>query len=181
MKQSSLTILRNYFTAVIPYCDKQKGLNLLHSLGYNCKELNAETCLKATVEYRDQFLKPFQKIADAAVNSPKFQAHKKLAGGETVQLDKATKDGSMSSKDQTQAAYDFIKLFSDTINGYLNQGAANNNAEAARLQAEAELQNAKNSGASIEGQSNTGLIIAIVVCVCVLILGGVAIAVFKKN
>jgi hypothetical protein len=181
MKQSTLAQLHNYYTAVIPFCNKQKGLNLLHSLGYDTNVFSPETCMRATTEYGSKFFTPFLKIANEAVNSPKFNAHANLVKREKLSLDKATKDGSMTSAEQTQKAFDFIKLFTDTAQTYMNSEANKKQADAEYQRTLNEAKEAETEANKEENSSNKTIIIAVCCVFAVLVIAIGCVAIFRKK
>jgi hypothetical protein len=165
MKQSSLNLLRSYFQAIIPFCDQRKGVDLLRSLGYECDTLTADMCLKATVENKGAFLKPFASLADKAIASPKFQALK----AQSVTLDKAdgdkeedksskgskANDGSMTTKDWVAFATDTVSTGTSILKMFYPDKAEQDRAEAEKLNAQAAVLNAQKENKE-EDTKNTG-------------------------
>lgn len=128
-------------------------VDLLTSLGYNCTELNADICLQATQETGKEFLKPFYNIAKSAVESPKFKAYEKVIRKNT--LNSATGDGSMTSKDKTQAGLDYIQQLGGIIGMFVNKNANDTTAQAEYERAAAERAKAEAEAAKTTSDTQT--------------------------
>lgn len=137
MKKSSRKLLHGFFTAVIPFCDQRKGVDLLRSLGYKCDTLTAEMCMKATVENKGEFLRPFNKIAKEALASQKLAAYKKS-------LSPAIGDGTVSDKDIAEYVVGGVDTIVTVLDKFYPNETEKTKAEAEKLKAEAELERAKN-------------------------------------
>ena len=80
MRMTGETKLNMFFAAMLPYADKLAIRNLLANFGYDTrgKDITAAFCMKAYKEYGAEFGKPFASILRKAVESPRFQAERKL-------------------------------------------------------------------------------------------------------
>ena len=70
-------VLISYYAAVLPFCQKQKVVELLANLGIATTEPTIADCLLATEEFGVNFTQPFGAIAHVAINSPRYEANVK--------------------------------------------------------------------------------------------------------
>lgn len=175
----------NYFGIVLHFANKAKVKNLFTRLGYHIEEPTAELCVQATNEYGVEFTQPFGKIAESALESPKYLAHMKVlkAGNAAIStsLNKA-KGESLTNEQKVELAGTIIggisswiasgQQIADTV---VNKDANAANAQAALINAQA------NANKTNTETQNKWLIPVIIAVVVVLVVGIVAAAVIANK
>ena len=179
----------NYFGIVLHFANKAKVKSLFTKLGYHIEEPTAELCVQATDEYGVEFTQPFGKIAESALESPKYLAHMKVlkAGNAAIStpLNKAkgeSKGESLTNEQRVELAGTIIggisswiasgQQIADTV---INKDANAANAQAALINAQA------NANKMNTETQNKWLIPVIIAVVVVLVVGIVAAAVIANK
>lgn len=179
MTTDQQNLLNNYFTAVLPFCNQQKVLELLARLGYQIEEPTALNCIKALEENGKEFSIPFGRIAEVAIASPKYEAYMKhLAMNNNHGIGKLVKaNGTPLTNDQK---INIANNVLGTVTSWLTTGKdiadtiVNKDANAAKAQAEllnaqalADAQNTQNTKSWVMPLAIGGgvLILAIVLIV----------------
>lgn len=141
------TLLKNYFTATLPFCNSQKVKELLVNLGYEVDEPTAQLCLQAYKEYGVEFTTPYGKIAKVALQSPKYEAY--LETMKTKQLNKATDTTAEQKLEWGNLIISNISSWlasgKDVATAAINKNANESTAQASLYLAQTEAEKEENS------------------------------------
>lgn len=183
MNAKTQQVMNTYLTTVLPFCNQQKVKALLVKLGYVVQDSpTVDLCLRAIDEYDTNFTIPFGKIAQAAIESPKFEAYLKVAMADSsftaTKLNKAT---STLTNDQKIS---LVNSIFGTVTNWFTTGAsiANNkiNQSANEQNAAANLLWAQTQSSNTEAQ-NSQKILLIGIAGVVLLVVIVAIIIVVVN
>jgi cobalamin biosynthesis Mg chelatase CobN len=188
---NSRQILRGYFMAILPFCDREKVLSLFADCGYqDLQSVTAADCMTAYDECGQMFSIPFGKIAAQALESSQMEAYKRANGIDDEALNKAT-DGEDATKSDNQtkaetglkylgAITDILKTGSDYYKTYKNGGVTD--AVESGSAASSSSSNNNNSGSSDASQTanNAWVKYAIIGGVALVVVVLVVVLVRKK-
>lgn len=183
MNAKTQQIVNTYLTAVLPFCNEQKVKELLVKLDYVVQDSpTVDLCLRAIEEYDTDFTVPFGKIAQAAIESPKFEAHVKVAIADNTfnapKLNKATDTKSTLTNEQKISVVNSVfstitNLFTtgaSIANNKINQSANEQNAAANLLWAQTNSSNTETKNTQKIILISVGSVILLVIIVAIILV-----------
>lgn len=196
MKTAQYQILHAYYAAILPYCNTQKVQALLAKLGYKVKSnVTADDCMTATTECGQAFTQPFGNIADIALASPKYEAYKltQKNGAAVRRVNKCNgicpatgdEEGKNKSTLTDEQKIQIAQSTLDTITSWFKTGydfySTSQNAEANKLNAQAQLIAAQNQSNNDSAKNSSQLLKWGLVGLAAVLAAVVIIVIVKNN
>ena len=172
----------NYFTIILRFANKNKVKSLFAKLGYDIDEPTPELCVQAYNEYGVTFTKPFGKIAAQAIDSPKYTAYMKaLASGKPEYDAKITKANGLSSEQSVELAGTILSSITSWIESGKDMADTIVNKDTNAMNAQANLLTAQAAANAKNTETQNKWLIPVIICIAVVILGGIVAAAIVAN
>ncbi len=120
--ENNRQLLRAYFMAILPFCDRDELQSLFADCGYkDITVITAADCVQAYDECGKMFYMPFGRIALRAYESPQMEAYKRSIGinddDEEEVINKATsgKTSTLTDQEKQQYALGWGKIASEVL------------------------------------------------------------------